>query len=287
MLKLETVDLKQSVDKLEDGIITLSGPALAISGIIAGIDLVTGGNMLRDYPMLTLAWAICLLLTLDFQVLNLGVRAHRIYISDKSAWRKAGEILIAVIIAGAISYVSIQMQSIIAIANSAAIPVAEAADRLGINLLALTWERSILVLALIFLSGWSRETKSDSSVPSVPSVPPPAQAEQKSSISDETMQLLLAKLATLDELEKRFTALPVLISEVSVPSVPLLETVGTEDEIGGTDEPDLALDERIKALLAIKHDLSVREIAVIVARPTTTVHRTLKRLEQSTKPVEQ
>src|SRR2546423_14781333 len=112
-IQLQPIDLKAAVNGLEDAIITLSGPALAISGIIAGVDLLTGGSILKDQPLLTLAWAICLLLTLDFQVLALGVRTRRIYTaSDKSIKRKVAEIAIAVLIAAAISYVSIQMQSI-------------------------------------------------------------------------------------------------------------------------------------------------------------------------------
>src|ERR1700730_1330466 len=102
--------LRTIVASLEDGIIVLSGPALAISGIIAGVDLVTGGNILKSISWLALVWAITLLLTLDFQVLALGVRAHRVYTSaDKSTRRKVVEIAIAVLIAAAISFVSIQM----------------------------------------------------------------------------------------------------------------------------------------------------------------------------------
>jgi hypothetical protein len=151
--------LKTAVNRLEDGIITLSGPALAVSGIIAGVDLVTGGNILKTVGWLSMTWAICLLLTLDFQVLALGARAHKVYLSDKGAWRKAGEITLAVLIAAAISYVSIQMQSIIARVNSEspALSIDAATLQLGINPIALIWERSILVLALIFLSGWFRE----------------------------------------------------------------------------------------------------------------------------------
>ncbi len=73
-MTLPKFSLKKSVAGLEDGIIVLSGPALAISGIIAGVDLVTGGNILKSMWWLSLVWAITLLLTLDFQVLCLGVR---------------------------------------------------------------------------------------------------------------------------------------------------------------------------------------------------------------------
>src|SRR5215475_8573540 len=107
--------LKAAVNRLENSIITISGPAIAISGIIAGIDLLTGGSMFKDIAWLSLTWAICLLLTLDFQVLMLGAKAKRIYNNNgKSGKRKCGEIVMIVAIAAAISSVSVQMQSIIA-----------------------------------------------------------------------------------------------------------------------------------------------------------------------------
>jgi len=62
--------LQQAINRLEDGIVTLSGPALAVSGIIAGVDLLTGGHLLQQTTWLALGWAICLLLTLDFQGLS-------------------------------------------------------------------------------------------------------------------------------------------------------------------------------------------------------------------------
>jgi hypothetical protein len=154
--------LSRIVTGLEDGIIILSGPALAISGIIAGVDLVTGGHLLQQAPALTMAWAITLLLTLDFQVLALGVRGMRVYQSNKHVAQRCFEIGLIFAIAGGISLVSIQMQSIIARLSAEGITVDQAAAQLGISMLALTWERSILVLVLIFLSGWLREAPTNS-----------------------------------------------------------------------------------------------------------------------------
>ena len=150
--------LQTGVHRLEDGIITLSGPALAISGIIAGVDLLTGGHMLQSVGWLSVTWAICLLLTLDFQVLTLGVKAQAVYQSkEKNGWQKFGELLLLLVVAAAISYVSIQMQSIIARSSGANVSINQASLDLGVNPIALIWERSILVLLLIFLSGWSRD----------------------------------------------------------------------------------------------------------------------------------
>lgn len=149
--------LRRGVTGLEDGIIVLSGPALAVSGIIAGVDLVTGGHLLQQAPGLTMTWAITLLISLDFQVLALGVRGMRVYQSEKKHLaQRCFEIVLIFAIAAAISYVSIQMQSIIARISAEGITVDQAAAQLGISMLALTWERSTLVLMLIFLSGWLR-----------------------------------------------------------------------------------------------------------------------------------
>jgi hypothetical protein len=150
------INLREATNRLEDGIIILSGPALAISGILAGVDLLTGGTMMTHTTWLQFAWAITLLISLDFQVLALGARAHRIY--QRRGW---WELVLAIVIAAAISYVSIQMQSIIARANSAGLDIATATAQLGINPIALIWERSALVLVLIFLAGWLRETESE------------------------------------------------------------------------------------------------------------------------------
>ncbi len=150
------MNLSRIVTYIENGIVTISGPALAISGILAGIDLLTGGHLLAQATWLTYAWAITLMLTLDFTVLILGVHARRSY-GEKTGWGKAGEVLLAVLVAAAISYVSIQMQSIVARSNAESITIDSAAAQLGISMIALTWERSTLVLFLIFMSGFLRD----------------------------------------------------------------------------------------------------------------------------------
>ena len=195
-------NLKSSVNHLEDAIITISGPALAISGIIAGVDLVTGGHAMQNVPWLTLAWAICLLLTLDFQVLALGARAHRVYLSNKATGRKVAEIILACLVAAGVSYVSIQMQSIIARANVATITIDQAAAQMGINTIALIWERSALVLVLIFLSGWFREDDSTAAVPAPQIVTP------MPTINPEVLNLLIERLDHLTVTVTQLTSAP-------------------------------------------------------------------------------
>jgi hypothetical protein len=162
--------LRSLVNKLENGILTLSGPALAISGILAGIDLLTGGSLFKDIGWFSLTWAICLLLALDFQVLMLGTRAKRIYRGNGEIGQKIIEMVVIIAIAAGISWVSVQMQSIIARSQSTitftdqqgrqqirTLTVEEATKDMGIDPIALIWERSALVLVLIFMSGWLRD----------------------------------------------------------------------------------------------------------------------------------
>ena len=288
--------LKAAVTGLEDGIITLSGPTLAISGIIAGVDLVTGGNMLRNVGWLSTVWAVTLLLTLDFQVLALGARTHQVYRSDTSARRKIVEIALAVLIAAAISYVSIQMQSVIARANSENISIDLATAQLGINPIALIWERSTLVLVLIFMSGWFRDDDSARAIPAPPPQPP----------VPPDLNPLLERLDTL--YQQRFES---VIQQVKItmeqtararpdlPALPLLEDHASmqEAEQGeraqgpGSVHPTPALDrgrvqgergedfgDAVEAVYRQYPDLSMREVAARVGCSKATVSKWKKRL---------
>jgi hypothetical protein len=299
----EKLSLNRSVHSLEDGIITLSGPALAISSVLAVVDLLTGGHILQQYAWFSLAWALCLALTLDFQILALGARSHQIYQADKKKpWRKGIEITLCLIVAAAISLVSIQMQSIIARVNSfPGLSVEAAAHQLGINTIYLIWERSALVLVLIFLSGWFREVKQ--------AVSNETKHETPLTISDEVMQTILSKLAKLDNLEQAITqqkttiifeeretplALPVPsetralnLTQIKVrPGLNALFKVETVTQSEDESREPLQSDEKtlegqITALLASQPGLSSRKVAERLKQPPSTVYRVMKQLEQS------
>lgn len=178
--------LKQHVRSLEENIITISGPALAISGVIAGIDVLTAGIIKTYFPIvgniLGVVWAICLMLTLDFQVLTLGVKASRVYRdSKKKALQKLGEMLLAVIFACAIGFVSVQMGTIFAQSLGTNYTIEQAEAKLGINPTALFYERSAMVMLLIFMSGWLRdvEEKEDENAMQAASTPLQGQSEME------------------------------------------------------------------------------------------------------------
>src|ERR1051326_8066917 len=101
--------LSQQAVSLENAIITISGPALAVSGVIAGIDVLTANIIRTNFPnvgdVLGIIWAICLMISLDFQVLTLGVKSRHIYQSARPWPQKLVEMALAILVAGAIAYV--------------------------------------------------------------------------------------------------------------------------------------------------------------------------------------
>lgn len=305
------VSLRSAVYALEDAVITLSGPALAVSGILAGVDLLTGGTMLKDVGWLSLAWAICLLLTLDFQVLALGARAHKIYLSDKSQWRKVGEIALALSMASGISYVSIQMQSIIAIMNSETrASIASAAAKLGINLIGLTWERSALVLVLIFLSGWFREIEQKASTVDTTNAAIGANAHPNDTTSEAISQLteqVQQLVVSVTQITTTVTEVKTSVRQItqgqgeqrSLPArartrehpkivdagVSAFGTGGGEqgeqNEQGEQYEADANIGARIRAALANNPALSDREVAALVGCSSSTANKWKRRLQHA------
>lgn len=269
---MKQFSLMDAMNKLEDSIITISGPALAISGIIAGVDLVTGGNILRSVSWLALVWAICLLLTLDFQVLALGARTHRVYLSNKSVKRKAFEIVLAVLIAAAISYVSIQMQSIIARANSTTpmLSIDVATEQMGINPIALIWERSALVLVLIFLSGWFRDLGEQDS----------KQGEQPANnVQAEAVQTLLERV---EQLSVTVTQITTTVTQIAsqppaLPERTEANTVIVESEQG---EQSANIEQLIRIALASNPDITDRRLAEVCSCAPSTANKWRKRIEQ-------
>jgi hypothetical protein len=278
----EDVNLKQSVNWLEDAIITLSGPALAISGIIAGVDLLTGGHFMQNMAWLTLAWAITLMLTLDFQVLTLGVRAKRIYLSDKKGKRKGVEIVLACLIAAAIAIVSIQMQSIIARSNGVGISVEQATLQLGINPLWLIWERSALVLFLIFLAGWFREEqgeRKDEQATNDVNAP-------MSTPTDEVLNRLVEQVSVLAISVTQITTTVTQITQSEQKALPERAGANGQTEISARTlveseqgEQDTSIGERIKMALASNTALSDRELATLVGCSPSTANKWKRRIQ--------
>ncbi len=279
--RVQKQGLQQVVRDVEQHIIVLSGPLLATSGIISGLDIVTNNFIANNAPgigaILGLIWAICLMLTLDFQTLVLGVRARRIYISNKSNGKKAFEMALAFAIALALGYVSLQMGSIFSRMMGTGISMANAQAQLGINPIWLIYERSAMVMLLIFMSGWLRDEEEDQ-VPgavNTQSVPHPT-----ASISGDTMNTIIRKLEKLDQLELAFAqqaALPPaqaqpMLEEPETPiqgihedgqgihttdEIPVLDTLEKQN-VDGTSKQSYS--EQIEALYKQNPEITISEV---------------------------
>ena len=88
------------------------------------------------------------------------------------------------------------------------------------------------------------------------------------------MQVILAKLEKLDELERYVTGeMPRVVISEQPPVKQLPETVETLDETTETFQEDPSLGGLIAALLIQNPELSSRKIAELLNRPHTTVYR--------------
>jgi hypothetical protein len=200
--------LKQHVRSLEENIITISGPALAISGVIAGIDVLTSNIIRTNFPMvgnvLGVVWAFCLMISLDFQVLTLGVKASRLYRdTSKKGWAKFLEVALCVLFACAISYVSVQMGTIFAqsLGMGSTFTIEDAEAHLGINPIWLFYERSALVMLLIFMSGWLRDVEM-SPENATQATPAPLQGSQPSELAEVLKQIVEMNAQTLQTVQQ-------------------------------------------------------------------------------------
>ncbi len=99
-------------------------------------------------------------------------------------------------------------------------------------------------------------------------------------VTEDTVAVMLTKLAKLDAMEEAMASLPLppppagaaLLEQPATPGAP------AETDRAPPEEP--SLERQVAALLAIKPDLSSRKVAEILERPPSTVYRHIIRLKQ-------
>lgn len=299
--------LKQAVRSLEENIITISGPALAISGVIAGIDVLTSNIIRTNFPMvgnvLGVVWAFCLMISLDFQVLTLGVKASRLYRdANKKGWAKFGEVLLCVLFACAISYVSVQMGTIFAqsLGMGTSFTIEDAEARLGINSVWLLYERSALVMLLIFMSGWLRDVEFDDSADDASKASSaPLQGSQQSELAEALKQIVEMNAQTLKAVQQmnqqqpqvtieqvtRVTAEVVKQSLEALPFNQPLQIAAPNTVDNASKVPSDVFQQgyrqQFEELLKDKPDVTVEEAVRIVQCSEPTAKKWLEKLAQS------
>jgi hypothetical protein len=291
--------LKQAVRSLEENIITISGPALAISGVIAGIDVLTSNIIRTNFPMvgnvLGVVWAFCLMISLDFQVLTLGVKASRLYRDvNKKGWAKFGEVLLCVLFACAISYVSVQMGTIFAqsLGMGTTFTIEDAEARLGINSVWLLYERSALVMLLIFMSGWLRDVEMGPEN-ATQAASAPLQGSQQSELAEALKQIAEMNRQQFEAMQAaQQQALQVTVAQVTqvtveavresllqAGSVPLQIAAPTASKV---EVPPFQRDYKseIEQLLLVNPNITIDEVVTETGCSEPTAKKWLERLAQ-------
>ncbi len=248
-----------------------SEPLLAVGVIVSAADFLQKGQLMSHNPTLASAWAWTQALAIEAStgpVLVFALQAFR-------AGDKVKGVLYAVL-AALLFIVGGAMLLLQLVSNAGGISEANINHDLLYTLFVL---RVIVASGMVALS-CTKHMRFSGEV-SVSSDVSPVSA---SSISEETMQVILAKLAKLDDLEKYVTGeMPRVVISEQMPVKQLPETVETPDETPEAFQEDPSLGALIAALLAQNSDLSSRKIAELLARPHTTVYRQFVKVKQQVK----
>lgn len=238
-----------------------SEPLLAVGVIVSAADFLQKGQLMSHNPTLASAWAWTQALAIEAStgpVLVFALQAFRA--GDKVKGRLYSVLAALLFIAGG-AMLLLQLVSNAGGLSEAAIN--------PIILYTLFVLRVIVASGMVALSCTKHMCFSGEQ-----GVSPDVSA---SSISDQTMQIILAKLEKLDELERYVTGeMPRVVVSEQPGMKQLPETVETPDETPETFQDDASLGALIAALLVQNPDLSSRRIAELLNRPHTTVYRHLK-----------
>lgn len=248
-----------------------SEPLLAVGVIVSAADFLQKGQLMSHNPTLASAWAWTQALAIEAStgpVLVFALQAFR-------AGDKVKGVLYAVL-ATLLFIVGGAMLLLQLISNAGGLSEASINHSLLYTLFVL---RVIVASGMVALSctkhmrfSGDLGVSSDVSPVSV------------SSISQEAIHIILAKLEKLDELERYVTGeMPrVVISEQS-PVKQLPEIGETPDETPEPFQEDPSLGALIAALLVQNPELSSRRVAELLDRPHTTVYRHFARVKQQMK----
>lgn len=135
----------------EDLLAVLSGPILTAGLAIALIDLLSDGQLFTRLPMLLWVWAGSMALGLDAQFIGSSAKLARA-MRQRRPWVAFGYILLCL----ALGYVAFLATYVFAVQEANGISTTEALSRLGMDSTTWIFQRSVLAVILVFLSGLLR-----------------------------------------------------------------------------------------------------------------------------------
>lgn len=251
----------QAIEFLFRFVAKTSEPLLALGLVISAADFLSKGALMHANPVLTMAWAWTQAIAIEASSGVVFVYALQSFRSKDpvKAWLYLILSVLLAVTGGAMLLFQL-------IANTTGLLEGNLSPAVFYSMAGL---RVLVSVSYVYLCRAKHIRFTDLSDETAAA---PGETEQ--ALPDETMQLILSKLAKLDELEQAITQQnSTTIIEAETPMA-LLGTPETE-----VNEP--ALEAQISALLAIKDDLSSREVASIVGRPHSTVYRHLAKVKQT------
>ena len=135
----------------EELLAILSGPILTAGLALALIDLLTDGQLVARVPALLYVWAGSQAIGLDAQFIGAAAKLARA-IRRRAIWPIIGYAVLCL----ALGYVGYLASNVFATQEANGITTAEALSRLGMDSTSWIVQRSLLAVALVFLSGFLR-----------------------------------------------------------------------------------------------------------------------------------
>lgn len=180
-----------------------SEPLLAMGLVVSAADLLTKGALMRDNPTLTFAWAWAQAIAIEASSGVVFVYALQ---SFKSRDKLKGWLYLILSVLLAITGGAMLLLQLVANITGAGENTLPASVVYGLAIL-----RVVVSIGYVFMCRAKHIRFTDLAEVKHPVSPVP-QAEASAGISEETVQLILSKLAKLDALEQRLVQ-PVLVSE--------------------------------------------------------------------------
>lgn len=135
----------------EDLLAVLSGPILTAGLAIALVDLLSDGQLFTRLPVLLWVWAGSMALGLDAQFIGSSAKLARA-MRQRRPWVATGYTILCL----ALGYVAFLATYVFAVQEANGISTSEALSRLGMDSTTWIFQRSILAVILVFLSGLLR-----------------------------------------------------------------------------------------------------------------------------------
>src|SRR6266567_358852 len=278
-----------------------SEPLLALGIVISAVDFLTKGALLTNDQSLTMAWAWMQAIAIEASSGVVFVYALQ---SFKSKDKVKGWLYLVLSVLLAVTGGAMLLLQLVA--NLTAVGESVLPDYLVIGLAVL---RVIVSIGYVYMCRAKHIRFTDLEGVKQP-VSPETPGETPPAISDETVQLILAKLAKLDQLEQTISqqkvtvieeaetplALPVSSETLALNRSPIRikpgftslhqveAVISPENEVlPPTQSDETSLDAQIVALLAEKPALSSRKVAELLDKPHSTVYRYMSQMKQSVK----